>query len=667
VRIAAAVLVLALAAPALTRADCAPSSRSILPASGIVGTQVAAVVEGEALAGVSVTVLGDAGLGVAVTSTSDLAANLQLTIDAAAVPGERILVLETPAGSTAVSFTVNAAGGPIVASLSPPLIATLGLPLDVTIGGANLGGITPASVAVSGTGVTVTGATPAVDGTSLALSFAVDAAADLGTHAVTISNGVGSVVLLLYVQRPAPTVTGVSPAAGEVGAAVPFVITGTNLSGAAVVISIPPGSDATEVVISDVATPNDTTVTGLLTIAPTTAPSAEARLLIVTTESGQSTIEFFIVPPGTPTVTAVLPGAGERGETVPVTLKGLNLTGATISEAVPSADVDLTNPVVVDDETITLDISVDPMATLGVDHTLVVSPGGGTAIFRVIPTGTPFFNAARPPFGNRGAVVSVRLDGVNLTGVVPNTGVELNPSGGIVITNPLTLDDRLAQATFDVDPMANIGASRDVIITTGGGSFTRPEAFRVNIPGQIPTITDVTPTLVEPGTTTPMTVTGSNFEGGAVLVTGPGATVSNVVVDPSGTLITFDLTLAVDAPAETRAVIVVTASGTARCNIASNPPAPPLVAAKLVKTGALFTVASTAFRLFVFEFSINDLFATGLRTVGIPSPTGSLTLDRQDTAAIEQAFRDAHRGYVRVRAVTATNRVAVSPGQSIRR
>jgi hypothetical protein len=71
--------------------------------------------------------------------------------------------------------------------------------------------------------------------------------------------------------------------------------------------------------------------------------------------------------------------------------------------------------------------------------------------------------------------------------------------------------------------------------------------------------------------------------------------VTNVVVDASGTLITFDLTLAADAPAETRAVIVVTENGTARCNIASNPPAPPLVAAKLVRTGALFTVASTAF------------------------------------------------------------------------
>src|SRR4029450_11206880 len=170
-----------------------------------------------------------------------------------------------------------------------------------------------------------------------------------------------------------------------------------------------------------------------------------------------------------------------------------------------------------------------------------------------------------------------------------------------------------------------------------------------------PTITDVTPTLVEPGTTTPMTVTGSNFAGGAVLVTGPGVTVSNVVVDPSGTLITFDLTLAADAPAETRAVIVVTENGLARCNISSNPSPPPLVAAKLVKTGALFTVASTAFRLFVFEFSINDLFATGLRTAGISAPTGSLTLDRQNTVAIEQAFRDAHRGFVRVRAITATN------------
>ena len=164
-----------------------------------------------------------------------------------------------------------------------------------------------------------------------------------------------------------------------------------------------------------------------------------------------------------------------------------------------------------------------------------------------------------------------------------------------------------------------------------------------------------------------MTVTGSNFEGGAVLVTGPGATVTNVVVDPTGTLITFDLTLAADAPAETRAVIVVTENGTARCNIASNPAAPPLVAAKLVKTGALFTVDEHGLpplRLRVLDqrpLRGRAPHGRHLRADGVADARP------QDTAAIEQAFRDAHRGFVRVRAITATNRVAASPGQSIRR
>ena len=86
-----------------------------------------------------------------------------------------------------------------------------------------------------------------------------------------------------------------------------------------------------------------------------------------------------------------------------------------------------------------------------------------------------------------------------------------------------------------------------------------------------------------------------------------------------------------------------------------------------MKAGALFTVESAAFRLYVFEFSMSDLFPAGLRTAGIAAPTGSLTLGRTDTAVIEQAFRDARRGFVRVRAITPTNRVAVSPAQSIRR
>lgn len=647
--------------PVVAQAVCAPAARGIFPASGVAGTIVDAVVEGQALTGAAVTVFGDAGLDAAVQSASDLTANLRLTIDAAAVPGERILALTTAGGTVAVSFTVNPVGGPVVADVTPPLIATQGLPLDVIVSGSDLTGVTPATIVVSGTGVSASAATPAPDGTSLAVTFTVDAAADVGTHAVTIANGVGSALVTLYVQRPAPILTQVSPAAGEVGTTIPITITGTGLTGAALVVT------GTGVAVSATATPDDTTLTATLTIdavAPTS--TTEARLLIVTTESGQSTIEFFVVPAGVANVTVVQPGAGEPNATVAVTLRGIHLMGAT---SVTGGAPDLTPQLqsVVDDQTLTLSIQVAAGAVVDTDHTLTVNTPAGnpTFVFRVIAAGKPFFNVARPPFGNRGSLVTVRLDGVNLGPIIAGTGLQLS-GPKITESNALALGPNTAQATLDIDPTASVGF-RDVTVTTSAGQFTRSAAFRVNIPGQVPTITDVSPTLVQPGTTTSMTVTGSNLLGGAVLVTGPGVTVTNVVVDPGGTIITFDVTLAIDAPAEIRGVIVVTENGTARCNIASAAPEPPLVAAKLVKTGALFTVASAAFRLYVFEFSLNDLFASGLGTVGIPDADGSLTLARQDTVAIERAFRDLHRGFVRVRAVTATNFIAVSTGQVIRR
>jgi hypothetical protein len=652
-------LVLAvLALPALARATCAPSARGIFPASGIVGTTVDATVEGSALSGATVAMFGDPGLVATVQSSNDLEIGVRLAIDPTAAPGERILAFTTPGGTVALSFTVNAPGGPVVADVSPPLLATTGLPLAVTVTGSGLAGIAPSTIAVSGAGVTVAAATPAPDGTSLALTFDVAATADLGTHAVTITNALGSAVLMLYVQRPAPIVAQVAPAAAEAGSTVGVTLTGSNLGGAALVIT------GTGVSITNTATPDDATLTATLTISPSAPTSAtDARLLIVTTESGQTTIELFVVPPDVPSVTVVSPGAGEPGQIVPVTLRGLNLTGATLGESSP--DLSLQNPQPVDDQTVLVEVVVAGGAAIDTDHTLTVTTGAGVAnvTFRVIGAGKPFFNAARPPFGNRGAIVTVRFDGVNLGTIVPGSGVQLS-GPKITESNALALDASTAQATLDIDPMASVGY-RDVTVTTSAGSFMRSAGFRVNVPGQVPTITDVSPTIVTPGTTTPMTVTGSNFDGGAVLVTGPGASVVNPVV--TSDRITFDLVLAADAPAETRAVIVVTENGTARCAIATAAPEPPLDAAKLVKTGSTFVVASTAFRLFLFEFSINDAFVPGLRTAAIPDADGTLVLDRRQTVAIEQAFREAHRGYVRVRAVTPTNVIATSTGVAIRR
>jgi hypothetical protein len=78
----------------------------------------------------------------------------------------------------------------------------------------------------------------------------------------------------------------------------------------------------------------------------------------VTTESGQTTTEFFVVPGGRPDRHRIEPAAGEPNTTGPRHAARPHLTGGTVSEASP--DLSLANQVVVDDETITLHVDVAP-------------------------------------------------------------------------------------------------------------------------------------------------------------------------------------------------------------------------------------------------------------------------------------------------------------------
>jgi hypothetical protein len=281
-----------------------------------------------------------------------------------------------------------------------------------------------------------------------------------------------------------------------------------------------------------------------------------------------------------------------------------------------------------------------------------------------VSASAPFIGAVRPPFGNRGDTVAVVLDGVHLAGVVPGTGVDL-AGPKITESNATAIDDQTIRAILSIDPTASIGG-RDVTVTTATGTFTKTSAFRVNIPGQVPIINDVTPSVVLPGTTTTITVTGSGLAGAGVSVGGVGAVVTNIVVDPTGSLITFDLTLAADAAAENRPLIIVTENGTATCGIL-NTPTIEVGTAKIVKTGSVFQALTAGFRLFVFEFSINERFDPGLRTTTVASPTALLTLTQLDVENIGRAVRDLPFTYMRVSGVTATNQIGTSTPVRLRR
>ena len=658
----AALTAVAFVAARSVMAFCAPSARGIFPASGIVGTTVGATVTGTGLTGATVIVFGEPGLTATVQNSSDTSVSLNLTIDPAAAVGERILSLSTAEGTVSVNFTVNPAGGPIVTGIAPVGVATQGFPIAFALTGQNLSGLNATNFTVSGLGVTVDSATPTGGGTGLDLALTVASDAEVGTHAITLTTASGGAVLQLYVQRPSPVVTTVSPGAGEVGTVVPLTITGSHLTGAALVITSG-SSGAGGVAISNILTPDDSTLTATLTIGAIAAET-EPRKLIVTTESGQVTAEFFIVTKDVPSITTIRPAAGSPGQTVNVTLRGLNLTGATLSTPV-DANFSLANPVIVDDETATVDVVIGAGAGTNANHTITatvptLTPANST--FRVIVTGAPFFSAIRPSFADRGATTAVIVDGVNL---LNTTGFTLAPASGITVSNVQGVDAFTARAILSLTPTASVG-NRDVTVTTTTGAFVKNQAFRVNNPGQSPTITAISPDSVDPGTTTQITITGTGFEGAGVTVGGAGATVSNIVVDPTFTSLTFDLTLAAGAAAESRPLIVVTEVGSASCGLLSTADLV-LRSPAIARTGSVFEVTTPGFRFFVFEFSINERFDDGPRTYLVSTTSPLLTLSRLDDQNILRATRDLPFGYVRVQGVSVTNQIGRSETFRFRR
>ena len=348
-----------------------------------------------------------------------------------------------------------------------------------------------------------------------------------------------------------------------------------------------------------------------------------------------------------------------------VTLRGLNLTGATLSTN--SGQITLQSATFVDDETMTVDVVIPGGTATDTEHTITATSGMESAdiSFRVIPAGTPFIGEVSPPFGNRGGTLAVLLDGINLATVTTGTGVNLS-GPKINESNAESPDDQTVRAILDLSVTASTGF-RDVTVITAAGSFTRSAAFRVNIPGQLPIIADVAPSVVDPDTTTTITVTGSGFDGAGVTVGGPGATVTNLAVDETETTITFDLTITADAPAESRPLIVVTENGTATCRILSRPAPIEFNAARFVKTGAAFEVPTAGYRLFLFEFSLNVLFEEGARSRTFASKESRFGLTRLDAESIRRAVRDLPFGYVRVRAVTATSQLGSSDPVRFRR
>jgi hypothetical protein len=342
--------------------------------------------------------------------------------------------------------------------------------------------------------------------------------------------------------NPAPTLTSIAPNTGVRATSVPVTLTGTNLSNAtAVAVS------GTGVTVSNFTVVNSTTITATFTI--TNTATVGARSVTVNSTGGTSNaVTFTVTAPSLPTLTSIAPNTGVRGTSVPVTLTGTNLTGAT-AVTVSGTGVTVGSFTVVNSTSITATLNITAGASLTA-RTVSVTTAGGTSNNVTFTVVGSTLTSIAPNTGVRGTSVPVTLTGTNLTGA---TAVTVS-GAGVAVSNVVVVNSTTVTATFTIAAGAALGSHNVSVTTPGGPTNTVP--FTV----QGATLTSISPTSGLHNTTVPVTLTGTNLNG-ATGVTVSGIDVACTITGSTSTTVSANCAITNGAPHGTRNVTVSTPIG----------------------------------------------------------------------------------------------------------
>ena len=459
----------------------------------------------------------------------------------------------TCSGAVNTNYTISYVAGSVTARVPAPTLSSIspisgvrGTSVPVTLTGTNLTGAT--AVAVSGTGVTVSGLT-VVNATTATATFTIAGTATVSARTVTITTpgGTSNTVTFTVTSPGAPTLTSIAPTSGAQGATVPITLTGTNLTGAtAITVS------GTGVTVSGLTVVGPTSVTATFAVSGTATLSA--RTVSITTPGGTSnTVTFTVVSAPVPTLTSITPNTGVSGTTVPVTLTGTNLTGATRVTA-SGYGITVSGLSVVNSTTASVNLVLATYATAGAGNVSITTPGGtsNTVTFTVL---RPTITSVVPSTLVRGTTGTLTVTGTNLGGA---TGLSINPTG-VTISNFVLTGTTTITATYTV-PIGTTGGTRSINVTGTGGASNSLNISVVAPPA--PTLTTIAPTTGLHGTSVTVTLTGTNLTGASsVTVSGTGVTVSGLsVTSPTSATATF--TISSTAALTARTVSITTPGGT---------------------------------------------------------------------------------------------------------
>jgi hypothetical protein len=536
-----------------------PVLTSIAPASNNRGTSgLAITLTGSGLTGATAVNFSGGGITVAsLTPVSDTQVNATINIAVGAAAGARNVTVTAPGGnSNAVTFTVTVPPAGLFSIM--PTTGARGTVQPVVLTGISLTGAT--SVNVNGGGITVSGVTVVSD-TQVNATFTITPTAALTARNVTVTTpgGTTTPVTFTVVNPGTPIINSLTPASG-------FRRTAAAANPVAVVIA---GSNFTAgSTVNVVAPANGLTVTGVTIVSPTqinatfnttTTAVIGPRSITVTNPGGASGPATYTVLG--PVLTSISPTSSRRATSVPVSIFGSGLTGAT-AVTVSGGGITVSGVTVASDTQVNATFAISATAAGTARTVTVTAPGGvsNTVAFTVTIPPTPTLTSVAPPTGVRGTAVPVTLTGTNFiagaTVAVSGAGVTVS---GVSVVSPTTIT-----ATFTLSATATLGAHNVTVSVPGGAAASNAVPFTV----QGATLTSISPnSATHPATGTlavPVTITGTNLTG-ATGLTGLGGGVTaaaGTFTVVNSTTITVTLNITSTATLGIRNIGVTTPIGT---------------------------------------------------------------------------------------------------------
>ena len=494
--------------------------------------------------------------------------------DTANVSRDIVLTNVGDNGTTRVGGALTITPEPSVSGLNPSTLDGSATEENVTVTGT---GLTAAPVfQFSGTGITVNSYTPsstnAATGGVLNVSIAPGASTDGRTLTITNPDGGRSTSGTVLTVNGTPTVSGVRP--GSLGRGATnrdITIDGTNFdtanSGANVSVTIP------GVTLTNVLATSSTTITAKASV-PSNVDAGPRTVSVLNTAGGRrgrASCECFSVD--TFSVDSITPGAVLNSASYRLAIGGSGMPAgetltATLTRTTPRAGQD---PIV-----FTGTVNESGTEFTGVADLRAVAPGGynvrlshgdtsGTCecVFSVVNETTPSVTRVTPSSLPQGA--SNRELTVDGTGFTHGTDVRFGT--GVTKAGPVTfVDTRTLRVPVNVAGDAAAGANTVTVGVPAYGADSEASCSACFSVTKRPTVTSASRSSRGQGApATSITLTGADFQAGAVVTAGDGVGVSDVV-RVSATSITFTAAVANDAVPGPRVITVTNPdSGVGTC------------------------------------------------------------------------------------------------------